>query len=199
LFIVTGSSVGLGRAVTEYALSQGDIVVTTLRKPEVLADLASKYDSSQLVLKLDVSKTEDIKAVFAKSKETYGRLDIVHNNPGYGVFVEAESLPDDASRQMFDVNFWGLVNISKETIRFFREVNKPGVGGRLLNSSSIVGISGIPSLSIYSAGAHTWRGFSDALSKELKPEWNIKAFLTLGSFKTNGLQNLIKFPFLPAY
>ncbi|KIJ34169.1 hypothetical protein M422DRAFT_182418, partial [Sphaerobolus stellatus SS14] len=182
----------------------GDIVVATLRKPEVLADLASKYDSSQLlVLKFDVSKTEAIKAVFTKIKETYGRLDIVHNNAGYGVFVEAESLPDDASRQMFDVNFWGLVNILKESIRFFREVNKPGVGGRLLNSSSIAGISGIPSLSIYSASVNfpdaAIEGFSDALSKELKPEWNIKAFLTLGSFKTNGLQNLIKFPSLPAY
>ncbi|KIJ39285.1 hypothetical protein M422DRAFT_175313, partial [Sphaerobolus stellatus SS14] len=177
LFIVTGSSVGLGRAVTEYALSQGDIVVATLRKPEVLADLASRYVSSQLlVLKLDVSKTEDIKAVFAKIKETYGRLDIVHNNAAYGVFAEAESLPDDASRQMFDVNFWGLVNISKEAIRFFREVNKPGVGGRLLNSSSKAGISGIPSFSIYSASKYAIEGFSAALSKELKPEWNIKAY-----------------------
>ncbi|KIJ39320.1 hypothetical protein M422DRAFT_32780 [Sphaerobolus stellatus SS14] len=201
VWLVTGSSVGLGRAVTEHTLSQGDIVVATLRKPEAISDLASKYDSSRLlILKLDVSKLEDIKAVFAKINETYGRLDVVHNNAGYGVFAEAESIPDDAARTMFEVNFWGLVNISKEAIRFFREVNKPGVGGRLLNTSSIAGITGLPSLSLYSASKYAVEGFSEALSKEMKPEWNIKiTILTLGGFKTNGLQSLASFPSLPAY
>ncbi|KIJ39281.1 hypothetical protein M422DRAFT_257887 [Sphaerobolus stellatus SS14] len=188
----TGSSVGLGRAVTEHVLSQGDIVVATLRKPEAISDLASKYDSSRLlILKLDVSKLEDIKAVFAKINETYGRLDVVHNNAGYGVFAEAESIPDNAARTMFEVNFWGVVNISKEAIRFFREVNKPGVGGRLLNTSSIAGITGLPSLSLYSASKY------GEYSRSFR-EINI-TILTLGGFKTNGLQSLASFPSLPAY
>ncbi|KIJ39287.1 hypothetical protein M422DRAFT_257893, partial [Sphaerobolus stellatus SS14] len=63
VWLVTGASSGLGRAVTEHALSKGDIVVATLRKPEALADLSKKYDSSKLlVLKLDVKNAAEIKS-----------------------------------------------------------------------------------------------------------------------------------------
>ncbi|KIJ30058.1 hypothetical protein M422DRAFT_186934, partial [Sphaerobolus stellatus SS14] len=184
-FIVTGTSSGFGRAVTEHVLANGGIVVATLRKPEAIADLAAKYDSSRLlVLKLDVKNPEEIKSVFAKVKETYGRLDVVYNNAGYALLVEAESTPDDMARDMFEVNFWGVVNVTREALRFFREVNKPGVGGWLLQASSMVGIAAVPAMSFYSATELILmiilavEGFSESISKELKPEWNIKVYNT---------------------
>ncbi|KIJ24335.1 hypothetical protein M422DRAFT_194779, partial [Sphaerobolus stellatus SS14] len=207
---VTGASSGLGRAVTEYVLAKGDIVVATLRKPEALADLSKKYDSSKLlVLKLDVKNAAEIKSVFATVKEKFGRLDVVHNNAGYAFLVEAEATPDEMARDLFEVNFWGLVNVSKEAVRFFREVNKPGVGGVLLNASSMAGLAGLPAMSFYSA-RWSWiliiiaavEGFSEALSKELNPEWNIKiVILALGNFKTNAVQTIldIKLKSLAAY
>ncbi|KIJ39278.1 hypothetical protein M422DRAFT_781104 [Sphaerobolus stellatus SS14] len=203
VWLITGTSSGFGRAVTEHVLANGGIVVATLRKPEAIADLAAKYDSSRLlVLKLDVKNPEEIKSVFAKVKETYGRLDVVYNNAGYAVLAEAEATPVDTARDMFEVNFWGLINVTKEALRFFREVNKPGVGGWLLNASSMAGIAGLPAMSFYSASKYAVEGFSESVSKELKPEWNIKVgVIAFGNFHTNAVQGIVDkdIPSLPAY
>ncbi|KIJ35951.1 hypothetical protein M422DRAFT_34470 [Sphaerobolus stellatus SS14] len=203
VWLITGASSGFGRAVTEHVLSKGDIVVATLRKPSALSDLTAKYDKSRLlVLKLDVSNLREIKNTFATIERTFGRLDVVHNNAGYGLLAEAEATPEEVARDMFEVNFWGLVNVSKEAVRFFREVNKPGVGGRLLNTSSMAGIGGLPAMSFYSASKFAVEGFSEALSKEMKEEWNIKIIiLAFGAFKTNAVSAIFSVPLesLPAY
>ena len=96
---------------------------------------------------------DDIIAAFEYAKEKLGRIDIVFNNAGHGVIAEIEGTPEDAARQVFDVNFWGAMNISREAIRFFREVNRPQ-GGRLWNISSIAGIFPFASLGYYSASKH---------------------------------------------
>ena len=148
---VTGASSGFGRAATEQVLNSGDIVIATLRKPEVLADLQAKYPTDRLlVLKLDVTKHQDVIDAFRKAKEVFERVDVVFNNAGYGVVAEVEGTPDDAARAMFDVDFWGAANVSREAVRFFREVNKP-VGGRLLITSSMSGTKPIPLIGHYNA------------------------------------------------
>jgi len=128
--------------MTELLLSKGDKVIATLRKPEVLGDLSSQYTLDQLlVLKLDVSKQEDILHAFAEGGQHFGRIDIVSNDAGYGVVGEVEGIPEDRARTLFDVNFWGAVNVSKEAVRFFRDKNKP-MGGILLQNSSILCVEG---------------------------------------------------------
>ena len=73
------------------------------------------------------------------------------NNAGYGICAEAESTPNDAARKMFDVNFWGAANVSREAVRVFREVNGHEKGGWLLNVSSGAGLMGLPASSYYCA------------------------------------------------
>ena len=125
--------------------------MATLRKPSVLTDLSAKYPASQLlVIKLDVTSPADIKAAFAKAIETFGRVDVVYNNAGYGSLGEIEGTPDNVARGVFEVNFWGSTNVALEAIRVFRDVNKPS-GGRLLQASSMVGASGMPGIGYYSA------------------------------------------------
>ena len=154
LHIVTGASSGFGRAVTEHVLRKGDIAVATLRKPEILSDLQGIYPASRLlVLKLDVTKVDEIAAAFAQTKEKFGRVDVVFNNAGYSVLAEVEGTPDDVARAMFEVNFWGATNVSREAVRFFREVNKPA-GGRLIISSSIAGVVPAPLMGYYTAAKH---------------------------------------------
>lgn len=91
---VTGASSGFGRSMVEYVLNKGDIAVATLRKPEVLDDLKVKYPSSQLlILKVDVTKSEDITGAFGKAKEAFGGIDVVFNNAGYAILTEFEGTP----------------------------------------------------------------------------------------------------------
>ena len=137
--------------MVEHVLAEGDIAVATLRKPEAIADLTAKHPSNKLlVLKLDVAKPEHIKTAFAAGLKQFGRIDVVFNNAAFGLLGEVEGTPDDMARAMFDVNFFGAANVSKEAVRVFRDVNKPQ-GGKLLQVSSMVGYRPTPTLAYYAA------------------------------------------------
>ncbi|CAL1712831.1 unnamed protein product [Somion occarium] len=180
VWLITGASSGFGRLMSELVLSKGDIAVATARKPETLDDLKAKYPSTKLlVLKLDVTHAQEIKYVFIKVKETFGRLDVVFNNAGYSMLGEVEATPEDAARAMFDTNFWGATNVSLETIKFFRGENRPA-GGRLIVVSSELGVHASGGCGFYSATKHALEGVTSALAQELDPEWNIK----VGCFAT---------------
>ncbi|EGN97096.1 hypothetical protein SERLA73DRAFT_74810 [Serpula lacrymans var. lacrymans S7.3] len=201
IWFVTGASSGFGRSITELLLKRGDNVVATLRKPEALSDLSARYSADRLVLaKLDVTKRDEVVAAFAKAKEAFGRIDVVFNNAGQYVVGEVEDLSEEIGRHLFDVNFWGAVNVTKEAVRFFREENKP-IGGRLLQVSSRMGIVGCPSSGYYVASKFALEGLSESLIKELEPQWNIKVTIVEpGPFRTKIVQeNLREEPQHPAY
>jgi len=140
--------------MTKTVLDNGDIAIATLRKPSALDDLKAKYPSDKLhILKLDVVNEDDITAAFKYAEEELGHIDIVFNNAGCSLLAEVEGTSHEVARKMFDVNFWGAMDISKETVRFFREVNKPQ-GGRLWNVSSLAGILPIATVGYYSASKH---------------------------------------------
>jgi len=140
--------------MTKTVLANGDIAIATLRKPSALDNLKAEYPSDKLhILKLDVVNEGDITAAFKYAEEELGHIDIVFNNAGYGLMAEVEGTFHEVARKMFDVNFWGAMNVSKETIRFFREVNKPQ-GGKLWNVSSMAGILPVATLGYYSASKH---------------------------------------------
>lgn len=106
--------------MTELALQKGDKVVATLRKPAVLDDLKTQYSTDQLlVLRLDVSILEDVTSGFAKAVETFGRIDIVVNNAGWGIVSEIEATPDDLARSMFEVRHLPAISLSR--IKLFAE------------------------------------------------------------------------------
>ncbi|EGO20164.1 hypothetical protein SERLADRAFT_336249, partial [Serpula lacrymans var. lacrymans S7.9] len=198
---VTGASSGFGRAVTELVLKKGEIVVATLRKPDVLSDLRIKYGQDKLlVVAVDVTKHGDIDAAFERAKETFGRINVVFNNAGHLHLSEMEGTPDDVAHAVFDVNFWGAVHVTRGAIKFFREVNKPGVGGILLQASSITAVIPFSGASFYSASKFALDGFSEGLAGELLPAWNIKiCMINLGKFHTNVLSNSVTLPRHPAY
>ena len=151
---VTGTSTGFGRQTAEFLLKKGDIVVATARHPEVLDDLKTLYPATQLItVKLDVTKVGDIGNAFAKAKEAFGCVDVVFNNAGWSPVAEIEAHPEGEARKMFDTNFWGSTNVSREAVRFFREDNTPS-GGLLLVNSSMSGIRSVPIMGYYSASKH---------------------------------------------
>ncbi|KAH0826309.1 NAD(P)-binding protein, partial [Lanmaoa asiatica] len=190
---VTGASSGFGRILTEYLLKQGDRVVATLRKPDELSDLVSRYPSTRLVVvKLDATHHAEISAAFAKAQEAFGRVDVVFNNAGKMINGELESVNDEHAREIFEINFWGAAQVSREAVRFFRDVNQPR-GGRLLQVSSGLGIVGRAKFAL--------EGLTEALVDELNPAWNIKiTILEPGPFLTElATTNRIVVPPHPAY
>ena len=149
---VTGTSSGFGRELTEIVLQNGDIAIATARRPEVLADLVAKYPPDRLLtLKLDVTQPQDIAAAFAAALAKFGRIDVVANNAGYATLGEVEAVADADVRAMFETNFWGAANVSREAVRIFRDVNPAGAGGRLLQFSSMAGLRGSGGAAYYCA------------------------------------------------
>lgn len=105
---MAGASTGFGHALSCHVLENDEIVVATMRNPEN-DTLASKYPKqakkgSLLVLKLDVTSTEEVAMVFARAREQYGRIDIVFNNAGCTQAIgEVEQVPQDIGKALFDV------------------------------------------------------------------------------------------------
>lgn len=152
LLSVTGTSTGIGRAVAEVALEKGESVVATARQPNTLDDLAQRYPKQRLlILPLDVTQQDQIVDAFLQAKRRFGRVDVVFNNAAFGHIGELEATEEAKARALFDTNFWGAMKITKEAVKFFRETNPPGVGGRLLQVSSWGGLVGLPGSSFYGA------------------------------------------------
>jgi len=154
-----------------------------------------------LVVKLDVTKPEEVKVAFEKGVEKFGRIDVVVNNAGYAVLGEVEASPIEEGRAQFEVMLWGPVYISKEAVRVFREINPPGAGGRIFNLSSAGGYSAQPTLAYYNAAKFALEGFTESLRKEMSPEWNIQAtIIEPGGFNTEWRGgNMTILPPHPAY
>ncbi|KAJ6600387.1 hypothetical protein DFH09DRAFT_1355680 [Mycena vulgaris] len=200
VWFITGASRGLGRSMTELVLKQGDIAVATLRNPAALSDLQSKYPSTQLLLiPLDVTHTPDIKAAFDTAVKAFGKVDVVFNNAGANQIGEAEGIPEAEARKIFDINFWGAMNVSLEAIRVFREVNEPQ-GGRLLNISSTTAFAPMPGAAYYVASKSSIEAFTEAVRMELDPAWNIKmTVVEPGGYATGWEKGMQVFPHHRAY
>ncbi|TFK83920.1 NAD-P-binding protein [Polyporus arcularius HHB13444] len=180
VWFITGCSTGLGRSLVELALENGEIVVASARNPTSLDDLVAKYPSTRLLaLKLDITQPEQIKAAFSRTKAAFGRIDILVNNAGMTSLGEVELMDEAKGREILETNFWGTLNVTKEAVRFFRDENPSGLGGRLLQMSSFLGLTGAgcSAAGYYVASKFALEGITETLSTELDPKWNIKITL----------------------
>ncbi|TFK33038.1 hypothetical protein BDQ12DRAFT_769605 [Crucibulum laeve] len=194
-----GSSSGFGRSMVEAALKKGHRVAATLRKPEVLEDLAAEYSADQLlILQLDVTKEDEIAAAFATVKDIFGRIDVVFNNAGIAMIGEVEATTQEVARKGFEVMFWGAANVTRKAMEHLRD-NKP-IGGRILQVSSFYGVNAEAGVGYYSASKFALEGLTEALVKEMDPAWNIKVTLVEpGPFLTGIKENGFLSPSHPAY
>ncbi|GJE91731.1 NAD(P)-binding protein [Phanerochaete sordida] len=198
VWLITGSSTGFGRNMVEYALSQGEKVVATLRTPSALDDLRAQFPPTQLhIVPLDITDRAAISAAFAAAKAAFGRVDVVFNNAGVVHVAEIEGTPDAVAREMFAVNFWGAADVAREAVRFFREENPAGAGGWLLNVSSITGVQPLTAVGYYSSSKAAFDAFTQALAAEVDPAWNIKVVGILPDFFRTPIA--VKGPVIPPH
>jgi NAD(P)-dependent dehydrogenase (short-subunit alcohol dehydrogenase family) len=165
-WFITGSSRGLGRALTRAALDAGDSVAATAREPAQLGDLVAEYGERIHAISLDVTDARAARSAIAEARRQFGRLDVIVNNAGYANVSPIETTDDEDFRAQFETNFWGVYNVSKAAIPILREQG----GGLVIQISSVGGrVGGSPGIASYQAAKFAIDGFSRVLQAETEP------------------------------
>lgn len=157
--LITGTSSGIGRATAKHFAAEGWNVAATLRPP-VKTELTAK---NVLELPLDVTDPASIGLAIDQAVARFGRIDVLVNNAGYGQYGLFEAVPPQKIRAEFDVNVFGMMNVTRALLPHFRANG----GGLVINVSSGAGVYTLPMISIYCASKFAVEGFSEALSYEL--------------------------------
>ncbi|KQM77932.1 short-chain dehydrogenase [Pedobacter sp. Leaf216] len=165
VWLITGCSTGLGRALAFAALEAGYRVGVAARKTEDVIDIIDLYPSTALELKLDVTEPEQVEHAVEALIQKFGTIDVLVNNAGLGYFGAVEESDEKEVRYMFEVNFWGTSSLIRSVLPVMRHNHS----GHIINISSIGGLKSFPSLGYYHATKYAVDGFSEALAKETAP------------------------------
>lgn len=182
VWFVTGASKGLGRSLVKQLLSKGYKVAATSRSINDLRKVATGDDF--LPLAVDLKTESSVQAAVKETISRFGRIDVLVNNAGYGQVGSIEELSDAESRSNFDVNVFGLLNVTRSILPHMRAQQ----GGHILNISSIAGFSGyFPGFGIYCATKFAVDGLSESLAAEVKPFGISVTIVSPGYFRTDFL------------
>src|ERR1700734_2109645 len=137
VWLVTGSSRGLGRAIVEAGLAAGNKVLATARDIKSLADLSERYGDQVKLFAMDVTDEAAAANAVMAAVDIFGSLDVVINNAGYGNLSSVEDTPLSAFRAQIETNLFGTIIVTKAALRYFREkkagqfIQFSSVGGRI--------------------------------------------------------------------
>jgi NAD(P)-dependent dehydrogenase (short-subunit alcohol dehydrogenase family) len=164
VIFITGASRGFGKIWAEAFLKRGDKVAATARNLDTLADLASQYGKALLPIQLDVTDRAASFAAINKAKEHFGRLDVVINNAGYGLFGAIEETSEQEARAQMEANVFGLLWVTQAALPIMRAQGQ----GHIIQLSSVLGIATLPVLGLYNASKFAVEGLSETLAAEVK-------------------------------
>src|ERR1700752_4876985 len=180
-WLITGSSRGLGRAFAQAALEAGDRVVATARNPLQLNDIVSRYGDRVRALALDVTSEAQARHAVDTAIETFGVLDVLVNNAGYGNVCPVEDTPLDDFRAQIETNLFGVIIMTKAALPYFRERR----AGYIIQVTSIAGRVGPLGRAPYAAAKFGVEGFSESLAKEIGPLGIKVTIVEPGGFRTD--------------
>lgn len=164
-WFITGASRGFGRIWAAAALERGDRVAATARRPDTLQELAEMYAGRVLPLTVDVTDRNQVFAAVAHAAETFGGLDVVVNNAGYGLFGMLEETTERQARAQIETNLLGPLWVAQAALPIMRAQGH----GHVVQISSIGGIAAFPTLGLYNASKWGLEGMSEALAQEVGP------------------------------
>jgi NAD(P)-dependent dehydrogenase (short-subunit alcohol dehydrogenase family) len=164
VWLITGASSGLGRELAMAALDRGHRVVATGRELNSLHDLELRGSGNALSAKVDVRDPDQVREAIRAAREEFGRIDVVVNNAGYGLFGALEELADADMRREFDTNVFGSVNVIRETLPVMRAQRS----GHFVQISSLEGVApAVAGECAYSGTKFAVEGIHEALAKEV--------------------------------
>ena len=181
VWFITGCSTGFGRELAKLVLKRGWKAVVTARKPEQLQDLVEGQEKNALAVKLDVTDGAQIADAVKQAEQKFGRIDVLVNNAGYGYLSAIEEGEDDAVRELFETNFFGLVAMTKAVLPGMRERKS----GHIVNFSSIGGLVSFAATGYYHATKYAVEGMSESLAIELEPLGVKVLIVEPGPFRTD--------------
>ncbi len=196
-WLITGSGNGLGRDITEAALAAGDNVVAAARRTQELDPLVQQYGNRIHPVTLDVRDEAAAKAAVQAAVDTYGRLDVLVNNAGYGQFAPFEQMSAEDFKAVMDVCFYGVVFTTRAAVPVMRKQKS----GHIIQISSIGGRHAVPGNTPYHAAKWAVGGFSDALATEVAAFGVKVSTLEPGGIRTNWANRAAEKPIalLPEY
>ncbi|MEI9980931.1 MAG: SDR family NAD(P)-dependent oxidoreductase [Edaphobacter sp.] len=184
VWLITGSGNGLGRSIAEAALAAGDSVVAGARRVEELAPLVAQYGERIKPVTLEVRDETAAKAAVQAALDTFGRLDVLVNNAGYGQFAPFEQMSAEDFKAVVDTCFYGVVFTTRAAVPVMRKQKS----GYIFQVSSVGGRMAIAGNTPYHAAKWAVGGFSDALAMEVAPFGVKVCTLEPGGIRTNWAQ-----------
>lgn len=181
VWLITGSSRGLGRALAEAVLAAGHRLVATARNPKQLAELVDRHGDRVRAIALDVTDERASIAAVQEAVDAFGRLDVLANNAGYGDLASIEDTSMKDFRAQIETNLFGVVHVTKAAIPVMRRRGS----GHILQFSSVGGRLGPVGRGAYAAAKWGVEGFSEVLAKEVGPLGIKVTIIEPGGFRTD--------------
>ncbi len=165
VWLITGCSTGFGRSLAKEVLAKGYKAAVCSRNIADVQDLVTDYPDTAIAVKLDVTDALQIADAVNATIQTWGQIDVLVNNAGIGYFAAIEESEEVEVRRMFEINVFGLANMTREVLPHMRKRRC----GHILNIASIGGLRSFPGVGFYNATKFAVDGLSESLSKELAP------------------------------
>jgi NAD(P)-dependent dehydrogenase (short-subunit alcohol dehydrogenase family) len=163
VWFITGSSKGFGHIWAEAALARGDRVAATARNTDTVKDLVDAYGDNVLPIALDVTDKAAVDAAVNRAHDHFGRLDVVVNNAGFGLFGTVEEVSEAQARAQIETNLFGALWVTKAALPLLRAQGS----GHIIQVSSIGGVNAFPLLGLYHASKWGLEGFTQSLAGEV--------------------------------
>lgn len=183
VWFITGTSTGFGRLLAEEVLKAGGKVLATARKPEQVSDLEKRFPGSAKIVTLDVTNTQQVEDAVVAAIGSFGRIDVLVNNAGYGLAGAIEEATEQEFMLVFETNVFGLIRVTRAVLPHLREQRS----GHIVNLSSMGGLIGSPGWGYYNATKFAVEGFSEALAAEVAPLGIHVTVVEPGPFRTDFL------------
>src|SRR5437660_2932223 len=180
VWLITGSSRGLGRALAEAVLATGHKLIATARQSAQLSDLKGKYGDQVRLVDLDVTDAAAALDAVRVARDAFGRLDVLANNAGYGNIGSVEDTSLEEFHEIIETNLFGVINTTKAALPVMREQGH----GHLLQFSSVGGRVGAMGRAPYSAAKWGVEGVSEVLAQEVGALGIKVTIIEPGGFRT---------------
>ena len=180
-WFITGAGRGFGMEFAKNALERGDRVAATARNTSALEPLVAAHGDAILPLQLDVTDRDAVFAAVNKAAEHFGRLDVVVNNAGYGLFGAIEEITEQELRDQMEVNLFGVLHVVHAVLPILRAQGS----GHIIQISTIGGLVAFPNLGGYHASKWALEGLSESLAQEVAGQGIKVTLVEPGGFNTD--------------